>query len=105
MKITQHRPAYFTGYENEVSKFGSLNDLLEIPWIKRIEENPELNFYRWSQTDNLLIAEFNKGKTWFVIGRHMEETYKLRLPKWKPPKEEKVLIPKIKEKDFDPIKA
>ena len=39
MKIQQHRPAYFEGFENEVAEFNNMEELAAIPWVKGFSES------------------------------------------------------------------
>lgn len=79
---TQHRPAYFSGFENEESKFNSLEELLNIQWIKNWKDHD--NFHRFSISDYDLMAEFNEGKEWWVIA-YLDDISTLKdLPIWKP---------------------
>ena len=84
MKVTQHRPAFFEGFENEVIEVNTKEELLNIKFIKNFSEQP--NFYRYSITDNCLMAEFENGKKWWVVA-HLEDFDSLDLPKWQPPEE------------------
>jgi hypothetical protein len=79
--IRQHRPAYFTGYKNEVVEFATLADLLAIPFVANFTTGP--NFHRFSITDNaMLMAEYDSGQRWFVVG--FLEGKLPTLPEWRP---------------------
>jgi hypothetical protein len=72
--IKQYRPAYFSGYENELSSFNSLKELLNIKWVKQFSKSK--NFYRYSidladsysSSRHTLMAEYKNGTEWWVIG-------------------------------------
>lgn len=84
-KIVQHIPGFIGGDgAPEGVRFDSVAELLEIPWIKQWEKTfiPPTEwaeamqfhefdleiFYRWAMCDNSLMAEYNEGKRWYVIG-------------------------------------
>ena len=37
--IKQYRPAYFSGFENQVNNFNSIDELLNIDWVKKFTED------------------------------------------------------------------
>ena len=80
MKITQYRPSYYSGYDNEEVNFNTLDELLNISWVKRFSDDED--FYRYSCSDGLLMAECNKGYDWHVIGS-LDCPFVSGLPKWK----------------------
>lgn len=78
--ITQYRPAFFEGFENETAEFDSLKSLMEIPFVKGFSDGK--GFYQFSYSDEMLMAEFHEGTEWLVVGRMREPV--LGLPKWYP---------------------
>jgi len=93
MKIIQYRPAYFEGYKNEENKFNSIDELLNIPWIKSFSKYDD--FYQFSlerdkdgfyNFQHSLMAEFKKGKEWWVVGNINEKDIHLldKMIEWKP---------------------
>ena len=84
-RIRQHRPAFVTGFENEVVKFNTTEELLEIEFVKNFSRND--NFCRYSLSTSLgrgaLMAEYEDGYEWWVIG-HLDNTEEVNLPKWMP---------------------
>lgn len=90
MKIIQHFPSYCDGFEPEQAEFNSTEELLNIEWVKSFSEHKD--FYRYSVSDgNHLMAEYEQGYKWWVIGRLSPTT---DLPKWeakyKPPTPEEI---------------
>lgn len=83
MQIKQHIPAAVSGVEPDIVNFKNLEELLQIPFVKKFESLP--GFYRFSLSEfgsrTLLMAELNKQKSWWVVGR-IEEPFALDLPKW-----------------------
>lgn len=69
-RITQHRPNYFSGFENAVVDFETKDDLFNIPFVKNFTTIDD--FYQFSQTKisdrPILIAEYKNGETWWVVG-------------------------------------
>jgi hypothetical protein len=79
MKIRQHRPSYFTGFENSEMEFNTRQELLEIPWVKRFSEPSDFYGYFVSMsksetTTATLMAlydwndEYFGCTRWYVIG-------------------------------------
>jgi hypothetical protein len=79
MKIKQYRPNYYSGFEEEEVEFNSVDELLNISWVKKFSDDN--SFYRYSISDECLMAECNNGYDWYVIG--MLDTPFSGLPKWK----------------------
>ena len=63
--------------------FKTTKELLKIPFVKRWSKDKE--FYRFSISDENLMAEFKNGKEWWVIG-NIERPEEVDLPQWKSPK-------------------
>jgi len=80
--IKQYRPAYFSGYENKTNNFNSLDELLNIEWVKSFSEYKD--FFRFSieiaderEKNHTLLAEYKNGESWYVIGFIDKDTCKL----------------------------
>ena len=88
--VRQYFPAFYSGFEEKESKFNSIEDLLKIDWIKKWSETP--NFYRYSisrldyreQFIYALMAEYEGGCHWFVIGYIDKYDLIKELPNWAP---------------------
>lgn len=66
-EIRQHVPGFVDGVEPNVVAFDTLEQLLAIPFVKRWTDSER--FYRLSVNDEVyLIAEFNGGREWWVVG-------------------------------------
>lgn len=84
MKITQHIPGCVdTGEKPKVAHFNNTHELLCVPWVKHWSKDP--SFFRYSMSDESLMAEFKKGKEWWVIG-DINLPEGVKLPKWVPVK-------------------
>lgn len=82
-KARRYRPAYFSGFEEEVITFNTLKQLLGCNWIKNFTNNK--TFFRYSVSNDLtlLIAEYKKGYEWWVIANiinPIKELYDLPQP-------------------------
>jgi hypothetical protein len=92
-EITQHRPAYFEGFDTEVVKFQTTEELLAIPFVKNFKEVYDNRFFQYSIdpggnfSRSLLICEVDSGKQWWVVG-YLETTDGIDLPKWVPVRED-----------------
>jgi len=80
-RIIQHRPAYFSGFENEEHEFETISELLNIDFVKNFSDSKD--FYKYSfEPDRLyLVAEYKEGKEWWVVGRLDKP---VELPAWEP---------------------
>ena len=102
--ITQHIPNYVEGYEKRTVEFETLEELVAIDWVKQHSEphepiklvnvltgeeaEPPISdgpFHRFSQSEEwhdrwLLMAEFDEGKKWWVVGYLKEKVEEL--PAW-----------------------
>jgi hypothetical protein len=81
--ITQHRPAYVTGFENEVVAFTTTAELLAIAFVAGFRSLD--GFYRYSVSRNrqlMLMAELDGGRKWWVVG--YLDTDCPDLPDWQP---------------------
>lgn len=93
-QIKQYRPAFFTGFENEVKEFNSLEELLAVDNFKKlpanISSNKELDprFHQFSistlsgEFPHILMAEYEGGKVWWVVGYINENEIVKQLPSW-----------------------
>lgn len=52
------------------AEFASLEELLEIPWVKLATMRP--GFHRFSLWGTRLMAEFQQGRFWYVVG-HLDQ--------------------------------
>lgn len=78
--IKQYIPLYFSGVENKENTFGSLKELLNIEWVDNFRKlpnrqiNPKFHQYSISKYSDhkgyeyILIAEYENGHVWWVIG-------------------------------------
>lgn len=89
--IKQYRPGYFTGYENKVENFNSLNELLAIDFVDNFKNTPELSsFHQFSISEPsddtmILMAEYEEGKIWWVVGYLSDAKEIVKdLPAWVP---------------------
>ena len=92
--IKQYRPGFFTGYENEVKSFNSLEELFAIEFVNNFTKNPinepDPRFHKFSKSTpsedtTILMAEYEEGKVWWVVGylSDADEIVK-ELPLWVP---------------------
>jgi len=82
MKIRQHIPNFvdLDEYPEEI-EFSTLNELLEIPFVKSKTKYDD--FLKFSISDNHLMVEFDEGKTWYVVGS-IDDVTNIDLPNWEP---------------------
>lgn len=99
MKIRQHIPSFVTGADSKEIEFKTVEELLDIDWIKSWAEPTDENgrkFYRWSidhcnvsnsyDIRNTLMIEKDEGTWWWVVGYLDNDAtayLKTKLPEWK----------------------
>jgi hypothetical protein len=100
--IKQYRPGFFTGFENELKEFNSLDELFSLDFVDNFKKfpNKELDpkFHRFSiskmtntqhEYPYVLMAEFKDGTEWWVVGYISENEITNQLPVWEAKKETK----------------
>lgn len=69
-KIYQYRPAFFTGFYQEIVVFNTARELFAIPFVKNFSDDED--FYRFSLTEDghYLFAEYWKKikHKWMCVG-------------------------------------
>ena len=96
-QIKQYRPGFFTGFENAVKEFNSLEELLALDFVdnfkklpENISSNKELHphFHQFSISTqsgdfpHILMAEYKGGSEWWVVGYINETEIVKQLPVW-----------------------
>jgi hypothetical protein len=88
--IEQYCPSFFIGFEKATVEFKNLAELMAIPFVSAFSERSPFPkgqpFHRYSvsryDAGNLvLMAEYNDGFTWYVVG-YLSDDIK-ELPNWK----------------------
>jgi hypothetical protein len=79
-KITQYRPGCFEGFDTKINDFETLEELLNIPWVKRWSEDE--SFHCLAKGGEKLMAVLENGKKWWVVGM-IENPDDIDLPKFK----------------------
>jgi len=64
--IKQHIPAFCEGFDKKTAEFNTLEELLGVAFVKNFTRVP--TFFRFSQNDRHLIAEYRGGREWWVVG-------------------------------------
>jgi hypothetical protein len=83
--IRQHIPAFVDGVDPQTAVFVDREGLLEIPWVKAWAGDPGFHRYSLAQHRPMLMAEFEEGLRWHVIGfikATPSELRALALPEW-----------------------
>ena len=84
-KIIQHVPGWVDTDVRKTSIFQSTKELLDIDFVYQWEFDEAFHQFsiNKSSTQTLLMAEYNEGKKWWVVGR-IEDLgdLQLDLPKW-----------------------
>lgn len=91
--IRQHIPNFVSGFNPAIEEFKTLDELLNLDFVKRFSDG-DPNFYRFSVKDYVtrvhLMAEYDEGRTWWVVG-YINGIAKddIGLPQWIPNKGDK----------------
>lgn len=85
-RITEHKPVHNSGTGAETVEFNSTKELLSIDFVNGHSRHPD--FYRYSIHRSAdiripLLAEYENGKKWIVIGFLEGDVNKIELPDWK----------------------
>lgn len=78
-KITAHDMFHDGGRLLEEATFTSLDELFQIRFVRRFLKMP--GFFRYSKSGDCLMAEFNEGYKWWVVGCLKFPEW-VNLPKW-----------------------
>jgi len=70
-ELKQHIPPFFDGFEPKLERIETAADLDGVDWLQSWRRHPD--FYRFSVSREagrmkLLMAEFEKGRKWYVVG-------------------------------------
>jgi hypothetical protein len=71
IELKQHIPAFFEGFDAKLERIENVADLDGIDWLQSWRRHPD--FYRFSVSRDagrmkLLMAEFDQGRKWYVVG-------------------------------------
>lgn len=86
IKVVQRYPNFFSGFTAQEAECTSLNDIYEIPFIKRWVQ--DATFHRLCKStskgnQHYLVCETNKGTNYWVIAFLYGDLTELNLPEWK----------------------
>ena len=87
----QHIPSFVSGSNYAVRTFTSTEELLGLPEVKMWKQEPMAGaeFHQFSMNAHRLMAEFNGGRKWYVVGFVDEVSIpSIDLPKWEPVSDE-----------------
>ena len=65
--------------EPEEASFKTVEELLEVPFVKHFTE--DRHFHRFSIADEHLMAEYEEGRKWFIVGT-IDRPKSVKLPNW-----------------------
>lgn len=92
--LSQHIPGFVDGVTPHIARVETQAELLATPWVAQYKDffvgKP---FYRFSLSRDplslpLLMAEFDEGRHWWVVGLVKEGADELTLPTWEPVRDE-----------------
>ena len=83
-EIIQHIPNFCSGIEPDEKTFSTKEELLDVWFVKNYTESP--GFFRMEidrdNDRNTLMAIYNGGKTWWVVGFIFGDVSFLDLKEW-----------------------
>jgi hypothetical protein len=82
--IYRHIPPFCSGEIQSTVEFTTHAELMAIPFVKNFSSWP--NFYRYSKTKTKMMAEYDGGKTCYVVGT-LIDINNVDLPIWVPVEE------------------
>jgi len=85
IQVRLHRPAFFSGSTREQTNVETLDQVLQLEWIKRWAEEPNFDHFAQSPLGDqtLLMAMMRDGRHW-VVAYLTIEAVPLNLPIWRP---------------------
>ena len=100
--ITQYFPAFFSGFTQEVVTFSNLEELVNIPFVRKFAKGGYGDkFSGFAVSDDILMVIYNDGKDWYVVG-NIEGLKSSILPAWKAnksPGNKNLILDLIKDKE------
>jgi hypothetical protein len=87
----QHVPKYVDTNSKRFSEVSTTEEVLDISWVKKWTESTEHSFYMWVKEGRTLIALFDEGEYWWVVGF---ADFDLSLPKFNDHRISKPVEPK-----------
>ena len=93
-RIIQYRPNFVSGFENIISEFNCTDELFAIPFVDnfKLKDFMESKFYQFSYDEYstsqpekryVMLAEYDEGKLFYVVGFTDENEIIKTLPRWK----------------------
>jgi len=100
--ITQYFPAFFSGFTQAVVTFSNLEELVNIPFVRKFAIRDDNNkFSGFAIWDERLMAIYNDGEDWYVVG-NIEGLKSSILPEWEEnesPGNKDLILDLIKDKE------
>jgi hypothetical protein len=87
----QHVPNYVDTKFKRVDDANTLEEVLDINWVKKWTESTDHSFYMWTKSGRTLIALFDNGEYWWTVGY---ADFDLDLPKFSDHRINKPVEPK-----------
>lgn len=90
MKIRQHIPASMDFDRESDTNINSVEEILNLPWVKRWEDAPDFLFFcykdyghinRPGAPDKLLMVQMN-GYHWVLAYLFPDDNFEMTLPEW-----------------------
>lgn len=87
IEVRQYLPAFADGQRPQRAICATFDDVRRLEWVRRWEIFGLNNsaFFRWSLGDgDLLMAEFDEGRQWWVVAYLRGDRLDGQLPAWTP---------------------
>lgn len=81
MRVVEYWPNFVERGDEAplIVSFETLDELLAVPFVAQWKDSP--NFYRFSVSDEWLMAELRGGREWWVVAK-LPDGFPEGLPKW-----------------------
>ena len=82
--IKQYKPAFFTGFKKAEVQFETKEELLNIDWVKNFSDPiyGMNHFHQFSVSNGILMAEYDNGGHWHVVGFITDSEVINEFPVW-----------------------
>lgn len=90
IKVRKYYPSFCEGFDSPIVAVNSMQELLIIPFL---QDFVSPSFYKFSISENYIMAEYDKGEDWRVVAIILEGQESINLPVWSGTPQPKKLRP------------
>jgi hypothetical protein len=85
--IREHIPGWASDFAPRYAQFSSIDELLDIEWVRKWKDIGQFDQFSISPSErgpSSLMAEYEDGRKWWVIGFIDRKDIPKQLPIWEP---------------------